>query len=67
MQQDHQIKVFFTKVFGDDAVRKIFRIYLRPKSKSETEVLFLDVSEENETETKQFSSEIMRLISDQLR
>jgi len=60
-------KGFFTKVFGDDAVRKIFRIYLRPKSKSETEVLFLDVSEENETETKQFSSEIMRLISDQLR
>jgi len=60
-------KGFFIKVFGDDAVRKIFRIYLRPKSKSETEVLFLDVSEENETETKQFSSEIMRLISDQLR
>ena len=56
---------FFTKIFGDDAVKKVFRLSLRFNSNQETELVFYDVSEKNEEETKQFSNDLMQEISEQ--
>jgi len=58
-------KGFFTKIFGDDAVKKVFRLSLRLNSNQETELVFYDVSEKNEEETKQFSNDLMQEISEQ--
>jgi len=58
-------KGFFTKMFGDDAVRKIFRISLKSISDKETELIFFDVSEQNEVETKEFSKDLMTQIANQ--
>jgi len=58
-------KGFFTKIFGDDAVKKIFRISLKSISDKETELIFFDVSEQNEVETKEFSKDLMTQIANQ--
>ena len=57
-------KGIFTKMFGDDAVRQVFRISLKPINDSQTEVIFFDVSEKNENETKEFSFDLMKQIKD---
>jgi len=58
-------KGIMSKLFGDDAIRKVYRISLKAISTSRTEVLFYDVSEENEKETKDFSFDLMKEISGQ--
>ena len=58
-------KGLFTKIFGDDAVKKAFRLSLRLNSNQETELIFYDISEKNEEETKQFSNDLMQEISEQ--
>jgi len=57
-------KGIFSKMFGDDAIRKIYRISLRSINDAKTEVLFFDVSEKNENETKEFSFDLMKQIKD---
>jgi len=58
-------KGLFTNLFGDEAVKKVFRLSLKLKSSQETELIFYDVSEKNEEETKEFSKDLMQLISEQ--
>ena len=58
-------KGIFTKMFGDEAVRKFYRIFLKQVSSTQTEVIFFDISEENEQETKEFSSDLMKQIAGQ--
>jgi len=57
-------KGIFTKMFGDDAVRQVFRVSLKSTNNTKTEVLFFDVSEKNEKETKEFSFDLMKQIKD---
>lgn len=57
-------KGIFTKLFGDDAVRQVFRVSLKSINDTNTEVLFFDVSEKNENETKEFSFDLMKQIKD---
>ena len=57
-------KGIFTKMFGDDAVRQVFRVSLKSINETKTEVLFFDVSEKNENETKEFSFDLMKQIKD---
>jgi len=58
-------KGFFTKIFGDEAVKKVFRLSLKLNSNKETELIFYDVSEKNEEETKEFSNDLMQEITEQ--
>ena len=51
-------------MFGDDAVRQVFRVSLKSINETKTEVLFFDVSEKNENETKEFSFDLMKQIKD---
>jgi len=57
-------KGIFTKMFGDDAVRQVFRVSLKSINDSQTEIIFFDVSEKNENETKEFSFDLMKQIKD---
>jgi len=53
---------FMSRIFGDDAILKPFQILLRDVDGTTTEVLFNDISELNEQETKEFSYELFREI-----
>lgn len=48
---------FFTRVFGDEAVKKTFRVSLKVINDNKTEAIFYDISGENEIETKEFSKD----------
>jgi len=47
-------------IFGDDAVKKSFQIVVKKISENESEVYFNDVSELNETETKEYSYDFFK-------
>ena len=55
-----------TKLFGDDAVRKIYRISIKPVSENMTDVIFYDISEKNENITKDYSADLMKRIAEEL-
>ena len=59
-------KGIFTKIFGDDAVRKNYQLLLKQNSNKKTEVFFNDISEENEEETKNFSFDLFNKIKGNL-
>ena len=48
-------KGVFSKLFGEDAIFQSYQIQLKEVGLNQTEVLFNDISEKNETETKDFS------------
>ena len=55
----------FSKIFGDEPIRKTFQIQLKQVDINKTEVYFNDVSEENQQATKDFSFEIFKKIKNQ--
>ena len=55
----------WSRMFGDDAIKKSFQILVRQKSDNETEVYFNDISEENEQATIDFSHEFLGNIAKQ--
>jgi len=56
----------FTRLFGGEAVSMNFQLSVKPISNKSTEVYFNDISEENETETKQYSFDLFKEISKNL-
>ena len=52
-------KGFFSNIFGEDAIKKTFQILVRRAGDNVTEVLFNDLSEENEQGTIDFSHEFL--------
>jgi len=52
-------KGIMSKIFGEDAIFNPYQLQLKELSPSLTEVYFNDISEINETETKQFSHEFL--------
>jgi len=57
----------FTKIFGDEAVKKTFKLSLRASNKNSTEVVFTDISGENEEDTVSFSKDFFTKIRDQFK
>jgi len=55
----------WSRMFGDDAIRKSFQILVRQTQGNETEVYFNDISEENEQATIDFSHEFLGNIAKQ--
>jgi outer membrane protein assembly factor BamC len=55
----------FSKMFGDDAIKKSFQILVRQTQTDTTEVYFNDLSEENEQATIDFSHEFLGNIAKQ--
>jgi len=51
-----------TSIFGGEAVKKTFQIKLKVIDEKSTEVLFIDISEENEQETKEYSYDLFKNI-----
>jgi len=51
-----------TSIFGGEAVKKTFQIKLNAIDENSTEVLFIDISEENEQETKEYSYDLFKNI-----
>jgi len=51
-----------TSIFGGEAVKKTFQIKLKVIDENSTEVLFIDISEENEQETKEYSYDLFKNI-----
>jgi len=56
----------FTRLFGGEAVSMNFQLSVKQISNKSTEVYFNDISEENETETKQYSFDLFKEISKNL-
>jgi len=54
-------------IFGDDAVKKSFQIVVKKISENESEVYFNDVSELNETETKEYSYDFFKNLLEHLK
>jgi len=57
----------FTKIFGDEAVKKTFKLSLRASNKNSTEVVFTDISGENEEDTVSFSKDLFTKIREQFK
>jgi len=55
----------WSRMFGDEAIKKSFQILVRQTSDNETEVYFNDISEENEQATIDFSHEFLGNIAKQ--
>jgi len=55
-----------TKLFGGEAISMNFQLSVKSISKEITEVYFNDISEENETETKQYSFDLFENIAKNL-
>jgi len=55
-------KGIMSSIFGDDAIQMVFQLSLKENEKNITEVLFHDVSETNEKETKEYSYQLFRKI-----
>jgi len=55
----------FSKMFGDDAIKKTFQILVKQISTNTTEVYFNDISDENEQATVNFSHEFLGNIAKQ--
>ena len=55
----------WSKIFGDDAIKKSFQILVRQVADNKTEVYFNDISEENEQATIDFSHEFLGDIAKQ--
>ena len=55
----------WSKMFGDDAIKKSFQILVRQVADNKTEVYFNDISEENEQATIDFSHEFLGDIAKQ--
>ena len=55
----------FSRMFGDDAIKKSFQILVRQTQTDTTEVYFNDLSEENEQATIDFSHEFLGNIAKQ--
>jgi len=58
---------FFTTIFGDEAVKKTFKLTFKEGNNLNTEVYFTDLSGENETETKEFSMDFFTNIKKQFK
>lgn len=58
-------KGLWSRMFGDDAIKKSFQILVRQIDNQTTEVYFNDISEENEQETISFSHEFLGNIAKQ--
>jgi len=54
---------FISRVFGDEAIKKVFQLSLRNPNKDTTEVIFRDLSEENPEELKKYSYEFFEKIA----
>jgi len=54
-------------IFGDDAIKKSFQIVVKQISENESEVYFNDVSELNETETKEYSYDFFKNLLEHLK
>ena len=57
----------FTRIFGDEAVKKTFKLSLRASNKNSTEVVFTDISGENEEDTVSFSKDLFTKIREQFK
>jgi len=55
-----------SKILGDEAIRLTFKLILQEISKNQTEVYFIDISEKNEKETKEFSYDLFNQILSKL-
>ena len=55
----------WSRMFGDDAIKKSFQILVRQTASDATEVYFNDISEENEQATIDFSHEFLGNIAKQ--
>ena len=55
-----------SKILGDEAIRLTFKLTLQEISKNQTEVYFIDISEKNEKETKEFSYDLFNQILSKL-
>jgi len=53
-----------SKLFGDEPLKKKFRISLKEITKFQTEVYFTDISEVNEIETKEYSYDLFSKLKD---
>lgn len=58
-------KGLWSRMFGDDAIRKSFQVLVKQVDKQTTEVYFNDISEENEQATIDFSHEFLGDIAKQ--
>jgi len=56
-------KGIFTKIFGEDAVKKVYQLRIKEEAINQTEVYFYDISEENAQETKDFSYDFFTRIA----
>jgi len=55
-------KGIWSKIFGESAINQTFQLQLKQIDSNYTEVYFVDISEENEKETKDFSYEFLERI-----
>jgi len=51
-------KGIMTRIFGEEGTKKVYRLQLKQINSEFTEVFFIDISEENEKETKDFSYDL---------
>lgn len=58
-------KDFWSKIFGDNSIKKSFQIMVKQIDSDTTEVYFNDLSEENEQETIDFSYEFLGSVAKQ--
>ncbi len=58
-------KGLFSRMFGDEAIKKSFQIMVKQIDSNKTEVYFNDLSEKNEQETIDFSYEFLGNIAKQ--
>ena len=55
-------KGIMTKLFGDVAIKKVFQIQFKSIDTNLTEVYFNDISEENDSSTKEFSYDFFKTV-----
>jgi len=55
-------KGLFSSLFGEDAIFKTYQLQLKSINETTTEVYFNDISEANESETKEFSYDFFRKV-----
>jgi len=56
-------KGIMSRLFGDEPLKKTFQLVLRSTGPNSTEVYFNDISEENETETKEYSYDLFNQLA----
>jgi len=60
-------KGIMSRLFGDEPLKKTFQLVLKSTGPRTTEVYFNDISEKNETETKEYSYDLFKTLADSFK